>query len=275
MFAIVGNVLLTPTKSVIVFAVPVDTYYMLHPPTEQEIFNFVSSTHAADRINLTSDQIQNTWSQKGLPNPYAQGHFRAHMYVVNQLLPSSDFPAKGVGTIKSVGDSHSALFWLRDMHQKVTLPLVGHPFLDDDVNAPRIEQVGKYRMVPTMAVDKPAPPSDLIPRLMHNWLVQYASFHDKIKGKIDNPYGMDKETALDIYKHAYEVNLFFCVVQPMSCLNQRMGRLLENTFRIAWRLPMKIYTPQSTDYRNLPSHIKQFQDESLPNLVTACSSVRG
>jgi hypothetical protein len=86
---------------------------------------------------------------------------------------------------------------------------------------------------------------------------------------------MDKETALDVYRHAYEVNLFFCVIQPMSCLNQRMGRFLENTFRLAWRLPMKVYHPASEDYRRLPHDIERFQDETLPQLVTATAAVRG
>ena len=245
---------------------------MFKTPTEPDIFAFTVATHAMDRINLPFDVAQNTWKQKGMPNPYAQGHFRAFMYITHQLINTTDFPAKDVELIKNLQDSYTALYWLRDIHHKMTDPLVGHFSLMDDPNAPTSWQVGMWRVNPAMASMHPAPPPDLIPRLMHNWLVDYASFHNKIKDKLENPYGFSQNEAYDICEKAYEINLFFCAVQPLACLNQRMGRFLENTFRLAWRLPMKYKTPSEQEF--LPTHIDQFSKDKLPKLVIAATNVR-
>lgn len=250
---------------------------MVKPPTEQEIWNFVSSTHAADRSPLPQDQIVNTWKQVGMPNPYAQGHFRAFMYALNTLLPSQDFPAKGVDLITNVSQSETALFWLREIHTKMTEPIARSPIFHDqsDPNAITPFLIGKYRIHPKMALQAPAPPPDLLPKLMHNWLKDYAKFHDKIKGKVVNPFGVDKELAQEIHRMAKELNLFFCVVQPMSCLNQRMGRFIEWMFRTAWHLPMKYYTHGGDDLRKLPQDLIDFEAKRLPQLLAATKDVRG
>lgn len=226
-----------------------------------------------DRIDLYQEQLENTWNQKGNPNPYAQGHFRALMYIRDTLLPGSDFPAKAIQTIRSTDESDRALFWLKEIHRKLVTPLVNHELLADDSNAPTSLTVGRYRMAPAMAITKPAPPSDAIPSLMHNWLVEYASFHDKIKDKIDNPYGLTKELAVEMYRKLVNINLFFCTVQPFACINQRMGRFVENTFRLAWRLPLKIYSPTSSDYQNLPAELLAYE-EKVPTLLAAAKTVK-
>lgn len=195
------------------------------------------------------------------------------MYIVHTLLPSNDFPAKNA-QMSNLQDSENALFWLRMIHHKIVDPLIGHALMDDFPDAPTAFQVGKYRMAPTMAVMKPAPPSDAIPKLMHNWIKAYATFHDKIKEKVANPYGIDKQTAQDIYRKSYEVNLFFCTVQPMTCLNQRMGRFLENTFRLAWHLPIKYYGSDSNDYRNLSQDIQNYENNTVPQLLEEAKSVK-
>jgi hypothetical protein len=248
---------------------------MLIPPTENDIFNYTAATHAADRIPLATDAIKNTWAQKGMPNPYAQGHFRAFMYILHKLLVGGDFPAKNPEMIKTLSDSHAALFWLREIHHKMTDPLIGHPFLEDDPNAPQQGQAGKYRLTPAMSVTIPAPPADTIPRLMHVWLIQYAKLHDKIKDKIENPYGFSQELGREVIQKVTEANLFFITVQPLSCLNQRMGRFIENTFRLAWRLPMKFYYATSDEYRDLPHLIEKYQKETLPQLVKDALAVKG
>ncbi len=245
---------------------------MLKPPTEQEIHNYVAATHTLDRVSITTGEIQSTWKQQGLPNPYAQGHFRAFMYVIHKLLPSNDFPAKEGASLNTLQDSHTALFWLREIHHKMTDPLIGHPLTEDDINSPKAGQIGRYRLTPTMAVTKPAPAPEIIPRLMHNWLIEYATFHEKIKGKVNNPYGLSRDEAFEVYRKTNEVNLFFCTVQPLACLNQRMGRFLENTFRCAWKLPIKLST---SDYQSFSAQLEKYQDETLPKLVIASNTVRG
>lgn len=247
---------------------------MLNPPTQQQMFDFVSSTHAMDRIDVYPDQLNNTWNQKGNPNPYAQGHFRALMYIRDTILPSSDFPAKAVQTISCIGDSEKALFWLKEIHRKIVTPLVNHELLADDENAPTATMIGSYRKSPIMAITKPAPAPDAIPHLLHNWIIEYASFHNKIKDKIDNPYGITKEIGTELYRKLVNINLFFCTVQPFACLNQRMGRFVENTFRLAWRLPIKNYSATSDEYRRFPKDLTDFE-ATISTLMSAAKNVRG
>jgi hypothetical protein len=194
---------------------------------------------------------------------------------LHNLIPSNDFPTKEPGNIKNIQDSHASLFWLRDIHDKMTTPLIKHGLLLDDQNAPTNSQIGKYRTTQTAVGPKPCPQPSLIPQLMHNWLCDYSNFHQQIKNKINNPYAISKKEAEDIFQKTYEVNLFFCTVQPLTCLNQRMGKVLENTFRLAWNLPMKNYNPNSIESRNLPPHILQFYDETLiPKLLPLSLSVK-
>ena len=195
---------------------------------------------------------------------------------MHSLLPGTDFPAKAPELLNTVNDTEGALFWLREIHRKIAEPLTKHVLLEEDPNAPTLFSLGKYRMNQVTAVTKPAPPPEIIPKLMHNWLRDYATFHHKIKDKVKNPYGIDKDTAIEINSHVYNVNLFFSVVQPMACLNQRMGRLLENIFRLAWCLPMKFYAPSWGDeYRRLIPDLEMYQNEQLPKLLGNLGAVRG
>lgn len=242
---------------------------MLKPPTEQEIWSYVAFTHHIDRVKLGQDEVINTWHQKGLVNPFAQGHFRAIMYIIHKLLPSNDFPLKDGAVLNNVPESETALFWLRELHRKMADPLINHMLLIDDVNAPSSMQVGSYRMMPAMAVISPCPPPDMIPKLMYNWLKDYSDFHNKIKDQINNPYAFDKEMAYQIIRKAYEVNLFFCSIQPMGCLNQRFGRLLENCYRLGWNLNLKM---KQDDH--FVTDLEKYQNEQVPILIRNCSSVR-
>jgi len=249
---------------------------MLKPPTEQEIFSFVLATHAMDRINLSYDQVKATWNHQGQPNPYAQGHFRAHMFIVNTLLPSTDFPAKDSKLIQNIQDSELALSWVKTIHRKIVEPLLSSHLVDlEDINAPSSLLVAKYRISHAVSINRPAPPPDAISKIMHNWLLDYTEFHNQIKSKVANPYGIDKTLGKEIVNRAYEANLFFCSVQPMSSCNQRMGRLLENIFRLAWFLPMKIYQPDDDNSRKLAQDIENYQNDKIPLMLKRTSNVRG
>lgn len=247
---------------------------MFVPPSQQDIFNFTLATHGIDRIPLSAGDCDNTWNQRGLANPYAQGHFRAFMYIIHTLLPSNDFPAKDATMLATINDSDAALLWLRNLHRKMAEPLVGHDLVIDDVNAPDRFDIGRYRLKNTMGVMKQAPGASLVPAMMHNWLVDLSKLHDRIKHKVDNPYGLDKDTALEVLKKTHEINLFFCTVQPLACLNQRMGRFLENTFRVAWRMPMSFYGPNSPEYRNLTAELQEYEKTTVPLLVSKALNVK-
>lgn len=250
---------------------------MLKPPTEQEIWRFVATTHECDQVPLKYSDIQDTWAKKIAPNPFAHGHFRAFMYAMKTLIPSSDFPAKAPELMQTVQDSETALFWLRELHTRIVEPLTTFVLYEGDVDRPTSWQCGRYRYVPTTAVTKPAPPHDLIPKIMHNWLKDYAAFHAKIKDKVKNPYGIDQQTSQEIFKRCENINLFFCTVQPMACLNQRMGRFMENVFRLAWCLPLKFLSPGglTSDYPKFIPALEQYQNEEIPKLVEAAKLVRG
>lgn len=247
---------------------------MLKYPSEQEIFNFTYSTHANDKVPLTMNEISATWQQQGIPNPYAQGHFRAFMYVIHNLLPSNDFPAKSSQLLQNSQDSDTALFWLRDIHHKMADPFVNNHMIAQDQNTPNSFTIARYRITPSMAVTKPCPPVELIPGIMHNWVKEYSMFHEKVKDNLENPYGFSREEAYEIVKKAYNVNLFFCCVQPLACLNQRMGRFLEMTFRTLWRLPMKYYAQNSPEKERLPRDLEDFERESMPKILSASRDVR-
>lgn len=237
-------------------------------PTEEQLFHFVASTHECDRTNIPYSQITGTWQKKGPPSPYAHGHFKAFNYVLHQLLPSNDFPAKDPNSLHTIQDSHTALFWLREIHKQIAMPLAADQTLYGNDNVPLQSQVASYRMMPAVIVKKAAPPTDLIPALMHNWIITYAKFHHSIKDRVSNPYGIDKDTAKAIYTHCKNIPLFFCSVQPYACLNQRLGRFVEQVFRLAWWLPMKYYSPSYGDeYPQFLKDLEKYEDAEMPLLI--------
>lgn len=249
---------------------------MIQPPTEKQLFTFVATTHECDQVKLPYQNIVDTWAKKIAPNPYAHGHFRALNYLLHTLIPSQDFPAKAPDLLHTIQDTETSLFWLREIHSKIVEPLTKHALFEDDLDRPTSWQLGRYRYTHTTAVHKPTPPHDLIPKLMHNWLIEYARFHHKIKDKLKNPYGIDQKTSQDISQYCENVNLFFCAVQPMACLNQRMGRIIENAFRLAWCLPMKFLSPNQLgdDYRKFLIALEQYENEEIPKLVKKALLVR-
>jgi hypothetical protein len=246
---------------------------MITAPTEADLCELVSSTHAADRINLKNEDIKRTWKQE-IRDPYAHGHFTAYMHILHKLLPSIDFPIKEPSLLTDQSRSHQALEWLRTLHNKMTEPLARSNLFEADPNGPTVSGLGRYRFVNTLAITKTAPAPALIPPIMHNWFKDIATYHHSIKAKVANPYGFSATDARELLTRVKEIPLFFSVVQPFSYGNQRLGRIVELAFRWAWNIPVVHYYPNSKEHNKLLENLTQYETDNLPRIIQASLSVK-
>ena len=245
---------------------------MIHIPTEQTLFDLVASTHAADRIPLTIQEIQETWAKKKV-SPYARGHFLAYMYILHNLSNSIDFPAKDPNMITDIQKSSMALSWLRELHTRFVEPLVNSPLLEGDINGPQRYHLGNYRMFQTQAITRPAPPSNLLPAIMHNWLKDIAIYHHSIKDKVLNPFAFSANDAHELIQRVKDIQLFFSVVQPFAYGNQRLGRIVELAFRWKWNVPIVHYWPSSKEYNKLLIDLGEYE-KRLPDIIQRAVPVK-
>lgn len=234
-------------------------------PTEEQLINFVTETHLIDHIhNISHKEVNDTWKQK-IRNPFAHGHFWAINYLFHEVLPTVSFPCRSAESLVNIDASEGALCWLKETHRRITEPLVNQPVFEGDNEIPTRIQIGKYRMNPVSTVLGPAPSSEAIPYLMHVWLKDITEFHHKVKPNLDNPYGFNPDDARKLVEMSHESCLFFSIVQPMSVMNHRLGRIVELALRTAWRLPFKL--PTETDHKTTFSTIQNYSQNKLPKLL--------
>jgi hypothetical protein len=217
------------------------------PPTQQELLYFILQNNEADHIPLTMAEIQNTLSirrneTQGTLNPYAQGHFDSFNFIFKSLINSDDFPCKDSSILVNQYHSSSVLFWLRELHTLLMYPIATSS-LSMDTNI-KTYQCGTYRVYPKNLAFTQAPMPEQIEPLLHCWLVDIASFHDSIKTKVDNPYGLTKEESDLVFAKSLEANYFFSCLQPFEDGNNRLARIIENALRVKWYLPWKSCSQQ-------------------------------
>lgn len=246
---------------------------MIIAPTEQNLFDIVVSTHAADRITISKDDTQKTW-KKEIQNPYAHGHFMSLMYILHNLRLSADFPVKEPALLTDIQKSSVSLAWLKTLYTKMTEPLINSPLFEGDLNGPSRIHLSQYRYTPTLAITKQAPDPSMIPAIMHNWIKDIGTYHHSIKNKVLNPFAFNANDAKELMTTIREIPLFFSIVQPFGYGNQRLGRLVEIAFRWIWNVPIVYYWPNSKEYDKLLEDLQTYEKEKLPLIIEKAKSVK-
>lgn len=228
----------------------------IRKPDPQEYFNYIILTHQAEKIDVSMAQIKKTLAKASgkedeqfygkkneeriMASPYAEGHFKAINYA-EKLAASTDFPAKDISVLTNEFASHTALYWLREMHTLMMYPIAK---FGQDNNTGLLylqpSEVGTYRYKELQLAFRPAPHPELIPKLLHFWLRDITELDLEIRDKVDNPYGLTPEQGGRIFRKVKEASLFLSCLCPFSDGNNRIAKLVENTLRLRWRMPWRI-----------------------------------
>lgn len=248
-------------------------------PNQQDAFAFICGTHDIDRINCSNSTILATYQGKH-KDPYADGHLKALQYIFTELVDKMHFPAKNIQSLTNSFKSNLALNWLRELHFIMLTPVVVDPLFDTDrqsleitSNAPRQNELGVYRNRIASNSFSLAPTPDLIPKILHNWLIEITTLHDKVKGKMESAFGITREIAHELDETAYKSLLLISTVQPFACCNNRLGRLVENALRLQWHLPWKV-TTKGHSYEKFIDDLEDFQKSDLHQVIKEAQSIR-
>lgn len=246
-------------------------------PNVNDMLLFIEQTHTCEKLKVKREEIQ-TMMKLGAkapkPNPYVMGHFDTLNYLFS-LLGSPDFPCRDSRILTTYYKSEEALFWLRKMHETMSIPLAKAALMadwEDDIFV-KSYQCGVLRNVPAMLAYSAAPLPEFIPKILHLWLIDMAQLHEKVKDNLENPYGISKETHFDMTKAAYNSNLLFCNLVPFIDGSNRLGRLVENLFRLNWRLKWKD-VPIGKGYDEYIKDINSYQTDSMPKWLERTKELR-
>jgi hypothetical protein len=219
-------------------------------PDTKELYAYIIQTHKADHIDISLQHILYALGQikvekgqkalEGFEKAYCVGHFKAINYVV-KLAGSVDFPVKDGSRIDNPYQSDQSIFWLREIHTLMMYTLADYG-IKNGTGQLYIQpgQCGVYRYTEKGNAFEMAPTPQQIPLILHHWLTDAQALDLEIKDKVDNPYGLTPAQSQRIFKMTNEMPMFFSCLQPFEDGNNRIGKLVENAFRLRWRLPWRI-----------------------------------
>lgn len=244
---------------------------MIKIPTRDELLVFLEQTHTIEKVDITQKAITHATLRTPEANPYVVGHFDAFNYMFKELLKSPEFPVKDAKSFATLYASNETLIWLRDLHAKMTFPFVKARNIDawKDLSLSP-QDCGVYRTNEKLLAFSMAPSPNLLPKLLHNWLVDLGSFHLKIKDNLNQAY-RPKNDVSAAEKMAYDANIFIAAVQPFEFECSRLGRLVENALRLAWHLPWK-HVPTGADYRRYTTDLLKFESSDIFTLIKRASA---
>ena len=216
-------------------------------PSEQDLIYFIVQTHEAEHQPVDIGEVQHTLAIRrgqanGATNPFAMGHFDAFNYLFKSMVATQDFPCKDSSLLVNQYESHTALYWLRELHTAAMYPIASQLLqmgMGLEANTIKTYECGVYRVRPKQLAFSIAPEPEQIQPLLHLWLRDIANFHDQIKDKISNPYGLSRAEAEQLIAKSEEACLFLSCLQPFEDGNNRIARLVENALRVKWYLPWK------------------------------------
>lgn len=244
-------------------------------PQKQDLARFVVHVHVVEGIKVARSDVDDLYKNprpKEL-NPFAEGYFNALNYGFRNLLSSPDFPCKEISLVTNLYRSYDAIAWLRELHQKMTGPLAKASLTERWSSEVSITPAdcGAYRSYEQALAFNMAPPAHLIPSLLHNWLADTTKFHERVKDKLDTPYGMTASDAGELIRRADEACLFISATQAFPYGNNRLGWLVANLLRLLWRLPWKDIPgygdSTSHDYKEWIQTLTAFQTSKMPQLI--------
>lgn len=232
---------------------------MLILPTKEQTFSYIVNTHDLDRISCPQAEVNGTYTGK-FCNPYVDGHLRAFNYIFTKLLDKDDFPCKSAKTPQS-------LSWLKEIHSIMLSPLLTTKYISiPDEDKPPRSQIGTFRIEPATNVYSLAPDPKIIHKILYNWLEDVYGLHQRFKEKAKNPTGLTRKEADLLNLTAYNSLLMMSTVQPFAVANNRMGRLVENIFRLQWRLPFRVPSKGEV-YDKFIKDLTAYQQNTLPQMV--------
>ncbi len=236
-------------------------------PTQLDTFSFIAGTHQVERLPCNTTDIESTYKGTAkLPNPYADGHLRAIHYMFTKLVGKQDFPVKEPKVLTNRYKSDAALTWLKELQTTMLIPLVSHPMLADNPTTPQRQFLGIWRPLPTFNTFSVAPHPEIIPKLMHLWLLEIATLNTEVQPHLDLAYGITKEKAHQLEQTAYNASLFIACTQPFQDANNRLGRLVENTLRLHWHLNWKSCS-KDLQHDQYVKDLVEYQKKQLPSYI--------
>jgi len=230
---------------------------------QQDVFQFILQTHLVEKIPCTISDIMGT-AQKTKKHPHALGHLLAFTYLTS-LIDKQDFPVRDATQLNNKFRSEQAAFWIKETHIKMLAPILDDPTNEIDGNGVTRGRLGVYRTTPADNTLCQAPPPQLIPAIMRNWLLELGTIHNKIKTNLDNPYGISKETYNEMKTTTDDIPLFFTTVQPFLQANNRLGRLISQALKLAWRL--KTEWNVTNQYDKFKENLGEYQANKLPTIT--------
>lgn len=252
----------------------------LRYPNKQDLLLFVHHTHSVENLKVTRADVEALYNPKTKPesqNPYVIGCFDALSWALKALLGSPDFPCKDTSLLTNLYRTNDALYWLREIHGRMSRPLAKASLDERWSNDIFVEphHCGIYRTSEMPLAFCMAPPPRLIEPLLHNWLLKVALFHEKIKDRVDNPYGLTAQEAAEMVAISDDTCLFFAATQPFLSGSNRLGRIVDNLLRISWNLPWRAVPAeinQDRPYQDWVKQLTQYQDNKVPQLIKAAEN---
>lgn len=230
---------------------------------------FIWMTHKIEKLTCEMEDIQAALKRTPDPNPYVIGHFDALNYLLS-LVGNLDFPAKDPAILTNLYRSEEALFWLRKLHELLTLPLAkasAHQKYEEELVMVHQHECGVLRTTPATLAFSLAPPPELIAPTLHLWLVNLAQLHQEVKNELANPYGLTKAKSLQMAQSAHDTVLLFANLQPFTYASNRLGRLVENALRVNWLLPWKHAPNEGYEYECFIREVQNFNQTKMKPLL--------
>ncbi len=216
-------------------------------PTPVQTSQFIFENNVIEHCNLSMAQIQETISKTHI-HPYAAGHLSALNYAINKLAKDSKWPASHPVQYEHELKSHINLLWLRTLHEKLMTPVAIYADMLPTMYKQPIEECGVYRTEKHYIGPKLMPRPDSLKRLLHQWFTSLAKYHASISSQLNNP---SLQLVGELSDKAYHFHIQLQCIHPFSDGTGRVARIVENTLRFRWGLPMRIIK-----HENIMSYIK-------------------
>lgn len=215
-------------------------------PDINVIYSYIVQTHRADRINVTMDHITHALNKKvetgkevldGIEKYYCIGHFKVINYAL-KLAGNIDFPAKS--KIYNEYQSEKALEWINELHSIMMYPVADYAFKSGlkDMYIQKY-QCGTFRNTSQALAFSMAPEPYEINKILKKWIIDIHNLDMEVKDKIENPYGISMEQYKKMKNKIKEIPMFFSCLSPFYDGNNRIGKLIENIFRLRWGMPWR------------------------------------
>jgi hypothetical protein len=220
-------------------------------PAQPQLFHFIMQNNLMEHIEIGMDDINKTLERKWI-SPYVAGHLSSINYLY-ELLNDPLFPAKDNLQWANSEKSHENLYWLRNIHQKLTKPIVDYFFKMAQTPPFSEKDCGTYRLnTRVLAMRRPLPKPTTIKPLMHLWYQQIGTFHLSILSKLKNP---DKKLLLQIEENSLKAHIQLQCIHPFVDGTGRSARLVENLLRLRWGLPWK-----NIEAKNKQKYVNQIME---------------